>query len=231
MVNDGHDSSVNVAGNWSRQFLAPLMNDTTFMKKTLVLLIFDENETYAKKNNIFGILLGDAIPASLRNTTDDTFYTHYSTLSTIQANWGLYHLGRGDVNTTYANVFQFVANMTGYNNTNVPDDQIPYFNHTAVGYFDAANEGPIPAVNTDAVGAGGRGVLPVLKGAEGQQITATASSKPMSSTAASGTMTMSMSASGAAGSIASSAVRDIPRSGGFGIYFFVFVAFVVGCMV
>jgi hypothetical protein len=42
------------------------------------------------------ILTGGAIPLSLRGTTDDTLYTHYSSLSTMQANWGLKSLGRGD---------------------------------------------------------------------------------------------------------------------------------------
>jgi hypothetical protein len=39
---------------------------------------------------------GGAVPAKLHGTTDDTLYTHYSTLSTVQANWGLKSLGRGD---------------------------------------------------------------------------------------------------------------------------------------
>jgi hypothetical protein len=42
------------------------------------------------------ILTGGAIPLSLHGTTDDTLYTHYSSLSTVQANWGLKSLGRGD---------------------------------------------------------------------------------------------------------------------------------------
>lgn len=224
MVNDGHDSSVDVAGNWSRQFLTPLLNNTAFTNKTLILLTFDENETYTIKNKVLAILLGDVIPANLRNTTDNTFYTHYSALSTVQNNWGLYHLGRGDVNTSYSNVFQLVANATGYNNTQVPDADIPYFNFTSVGYFDSANEGPIPAVNTTAVGAGGRGILPVLKGAQGQQISATASSTPTSSSSASGTS----GASAAASSSASSGVREVPRFGGLAVYGFVFVAFILG---
>jgi hypothetical protein len=99
LVNDGHDSTIDVAGNWSRSFLAPLLNNTSFMNRTLVLVTFDENETYMIKNKIWGLLLGDVIPDNLRGTTDNTFYTHYSAISTIEANWGLYHLGRGDVIT------------------------------------------------------------------------------------------------------------------------------------
>jgi hypothetical protein len=186
-MNDGHDTTVDYAGNWTKTFLTPLLNDTRFVNKTLVLLTFDENETYAIKNNVWAVLLGDAIPANLRGTTDNTFYTHYSCLSTVQANWGLYNLGRGDVNANYSNVFAFVANATGYKNVDVAAADIPYFNFTAGGYFDTANEGPIPAVNTNAMGAGGRGILPSLKGANGSAIPPPPSSSSGSPSASSST--------------------------------------------
>jgi hypothetical protein len=169
-MNDGHNTDINYAGNWSRTFLTPLLNDNRFVNKTLVLLTFDESETYTIKNQVWALLLGDAIPESLRGTMDNTFYTHYSSLSTVQANWGLYNLGRGDVITNYSNVFALVANATGYENAVVAPADIPFFNFTSGGYFDTANEGPIPAVNQDAPGAGGRGILPSLKGANGSAI-------------------------------------------------------------
>jgi hypothetical protein len=37
-ANDGHDTSVTTAGKWARSFLTPLLSNTNFMKKTLVLL-------------------------------------------------------------------------------------------------------------------------------------------------------------------------------------------------
>jgi hypothetical protein len=151
------------------------------MNKTLVLLTFDENETYTIKNRIWGLLLGDVIPANLRGTTDNTFYTHYSCISTVQANWGLYNLGRGDVNPQYSNVFQLVANKTGWTNTQVAPSDIPYFNFTKSGYFDAASPGPIPAVITNVTGPGGRGVLPSLKGVNGSAIYPTSSGAPSAS--------------------------------------------------
>jgi hypothetical protein len=46
------------------------------MNDTLVLLTFDEDETYTDGNKIYSILLGGAIPENLRGTTDDTFYNH-----------------------------------------------------------------------------------------------------------------------------------------------------------
>ena len=164
--------------------MTPLFNNTSFVNETLVLLTFDENETYTIKNQVWALLLGDVIPASLRGTTDNTFYTHYSCLSTIQANWGLYNLGRGDVVTNYSNVFSLVANATGYQNVAVSPADIPYFNFTAGGYFDTSNEGPIPAVTETAPGAGGKGILPSLKGANSSAIPPSASSSASSTASA-----------------------------------------------
>jgi acid phosphatase len=50
MTSDGHDTSVTVAGQWLYNFLQPLINDKRFMDNTLVLITFDENESYSKKN-------------------------------------------------------------------------------------------------------------------------------------------------------------------------------------
>jgi hypothetical protein len=110
MTSDGHDTSATVAGKWCRSFLEPLLKDKNFMSNTLVLITWDENETYSQQNNILAILVGDAVPASLVGTTDKTFYNHYSELATVEANWDLPTLGRWDVG---ANVFKLVADKTG----------------------------------------------------------------------------------------------------------------------
>ena len=59
---------------------------------------------------------------------DDTLYSHYSTISTVEGNWGLDNLGRGDVNTTLANVFNFVARAIGFENTQTPQSAEPKTN-------------------------------------------------------------------------------------------------------
>lgn len=110
MTSDGHDTSVTVAGNWARTFLEPLLKDKHFMDNTLVLITWDENESYARQNHILGILLGDAVPKHLVGTTDNSFYNHYSEIATVEANWDLDTLGRWDVG---ANVFDLVAHKTG----------------------------------------------------------------------------------------------------------------------
>lgn len=57
---------------------------------------FDETESYTSTNDVFSVLLGDAVPTSSQGTTDGTAYTHYSMLSTVENNWDLGSLGQGD---------------------------------------------------------------------------------------------------------------------------------------
>ncbi|KAI5459125.1 phosphoesterase family-domain-containing protein [Mariannaea sp. PMI_226] len=118
MTSDGHDTSVTVAGKWCHDFLKPLLTDTRFMKNTLVLITFDENETYALQNRVFSIVLGDVVPKHLEGSTDSSFYNHYSEIATVEANWNLPTLGRWDVG---ANVLHLVGQKTG--------DKIREFKH------------------------------------------------------------------------------------------------------
>ncbi|KAH8994217.1 hypothetical protein EDB92DRAFT_1850809 [Lactarius akahatsu] len=48
------------------------------MTTVLVLLTFDETESYALNNRIFALLLGGAVPKSARGTVDSSYYTHHS---------------------------------------------------------------------------------------------------------------------------------------------------------
>lgn len=164
MTSDGHDSDITTAGTWTRTFLEPLLDDKRFMQNTLVLITFDENETYTTQNRVLGILLGDAVPAELVGTTDDNYYNHYSEIATASANWDLHTLGRWDVG---ANVFQLVADKTGDVvrpwDGEVELDQM-YFNWSYAGVFneDGGNHRyPGPYLECDA--PSGRTVLPSIK--------------------------------------------------------------------
>jgi acid phosphatase len=202
MLNDGHDTTVDYAANWTRSFLTPLLTNPNFNTPgTLIVVTFDENETYTIKNNVWTLLLGNAVPPALRNTTDATFYTHYSQLATCESNWGLYSLGRGDATPPYNNVFSWVASAAKWTNANVTANQIPYDNFTASGYFDTANPAPIPAVITNYTGPGGKGILPSLKGVNGSAI-----NPPSSSSSA------SASGSGSAAASKSAAVHQFTFS-------------------
>lgn len=138
MTSDGHDTSVTTAGLWSRNFLEPLLSNSYFMERTLVLLTFDENHTYNIGNRVFSILLGGAVPEELQGTTDNQYYNHYSDISTVEANWDLHTLGRWDVG---ANVFKLVADHTGDIYRPVPaitgDSPTQFLNASFAGPFNA----------------------------------------------------------------------------------------------
>src|ERR1700761_9000305 len=160
MTNDGHDTNITFASSWERDVITPLLSNTYFMNNTLVLLTYDETETYTKQNKIFSILLGGAIPGSLKGTTDDTFYNHYSSISSVAVNWGLPSLGRWDCE---ANVFALIANKTNFINAAVDTTHL-YFNSTYPGPLSNRQYIPSwPAPETTAKCASGLGVLGAIK--------------------------------------------------------------------
>ncbi|KAJ6553312.1 phosphoesterase family-domain-containing protein [Mycena capillaripes] len=162
MVNDAHDTTIDFAASFLEYWLLPLLTDPRVNdEETLLILTFDETEDYTIQNSVYTVLLGGAVPLRLRGTTDDTLYTHYSSLSTVQANWGLKTLGRQDTNASVSNVFSFVAEKTVYKNTHLSAKEVPQFNLTGV-FPGALNSGsfiPFAAPNLKAHGAGGGGVL------------------------------------------------------------------------
>ncbi|TFK82458.1 hypothetical protein K466DRAFT_590500 [Polyporus arcularius HHB13444] len=179
LVNDGHDTTIDFVGDWLNFWLIPLLNETKFNNnRTIILLTFDENETYTINNRIYTLVLGGGVPEKLRGTTDSTFYTHYSALSSVEANWGLQSLGRGDTNATLNNVFEFVANATGWKNNGISGNSssIPLLNITGTipGPLNVQFYTPFTAPNTSAVGAGGQGVF----AAQGLNTSLTAASLP-----------------------------------------------------
>ncbi|KAJ7914575.1 phosphoesterase family-domain-containing protein [Mycena leptocephala] len=162
MANDAHDTTIDFAASFLEYWLLPLLTDPRVNgEDTLIIVTFDENHTFTVQNRVFTVVLGTALPLKLRGTTDDTFYTHYSLLSTVQNNWGLKSLGRQDTNATVSNVLSFVAEKTGHKNVNVPANQIPQLNLTGVasGALTSANFVPFAAPNLKAHGAGSGGVL------------------------------------------------------------------------
>lgn len=68
--------------------------------RTLVILTFDESESYISTNQVYAALLGSAIPQSRVGTSDGTKYNHYSLTKTVEVNWGLSDLGENDVGAT-----------------------------------------------------------------------------------------------------------------------------------
>ncbi|KAG6898762.1 hypothetical protein C0993_004487, partial [Termitomyces sp. T159_Od127] len=186
MLNDGHDTNVTFAGTWVRGWLEPLLGNSNFNgDKTLIMLTFDENGNDTTPNRIFTVILGNALPTYLVGQTDDTFYTHYSTIATLEANWDLHTLGRWD---TGSNVFKFVAEQTG-DVIRQADIRSLFLNESYPGIFSELSKPakqPIP--NTKIV-VNGRTVLPAIKkawqsqqrctGYHGQLIPPTNQSRPI----------------------------------------------------
>lgn len=161
MTNNAHDTNMTVAGKWCKDFLEPLLKNEYFMKDTLILLTLDENETYEKQDKAYALLLGGALDKSSHGTTDSTYYTHYSEISTIEANWDLYNLGRHDTNIDgNANIFEDLAKKIGYTNKDF-DTSKQYNNKSVDGYFNDKSK-PLPGINCSAIGVNGKGVLPLI---------------------------------------------------------------------
>ncbi|KAI2786870.1 Phosphate-repressible acid phosphatase [Penicillium oxalicum] len=167
MTNDAHDTNINVAGTFLTRFMTPLLKNKYFTKDTLILITFDETSTYKQSNRVYSILLGGAIPKHLQGTKDDTFYTHYSVIASLSANWGLPSLGRWDCG---ANLFNLVAEKTGYVNWEVDINAIDandYLNQTSPGplsdgsHTEFISQWPVPTTQERC--SAGHGILDLVK--------------------------------------------------------------------
>jgi acid phosphatase len=163
MTNDAHDTNITFAGAWAWRFLAELLEDDYFTKDTLILLTFDENDTYEIGNKIYSLLLGDAVPENLRGKSDDTFYTHYSIIASLSANWGLPSLGRWDCG---ANLLSWLADRIGYVNWEVETGNL-LLNETHPGPLSAGKYNTFspewPAPLTEGSCSAGHGILPIVQ--------------------------------------------------------------------
>jgi hypothetical protein len=92
MFNDGHDTSLDVASKWLSGFLARV-RAARGMQRTLIAVTFDEGAgSDFKSNKVLLLLLGDVVtPGQYKEEL-----THYSLLRTIEDNFGIEPLARGD---------------------------------------------------------------------------------------------------------------------------------------
>ena len=129
-------------------------------RQTLIFsLAFDENETENEPNRVIGILLGGAVPQHLVGTSDSNFYTHYSDIATIEANWDLPTLGRYDVG---ANVYALVAEKTHDELRTLDINQV-LLNQSYPGLFNSVNVTALPIPNTKLVVNGRRVLESIVK--------------------------------------------------------------------
>lgn len=162
MLNNGHNTTLEFAANWTRSFLEPLLANEYFMNETLILLMHDQSASYEKANRVSAILLGGIVPEGLKGSRDGEFYTHYSILSTIEYNFQLPCLGRHDVG---ANIFRLVGDLRGeprYNSHPTDKEMREMMMSDSYGGFlnnDPKMQRALPPPNLKLIGAGGKGVL------------------------------------------------------------------------
>jgi hypothetical protein len=94
--NDGHDTSAAYADRWLRGKFEHLLADPAFAKDTLFVLTFDENDDMfgqGSRNQVYTALVGSMVRAG---AAPMDHYSHYSLLRTIEDNWALGQITRGD---------------------------------------------------------------------------------------------------------------------------------------
>jgi acid phosphatase len=95
---DGHDTDVATADRWLSQTIGPLLKNEAFMKGTLVVITFDEDDFFIRNgvlvdNHVYAALVGDSVAPG---GTTNIAYDHFSLLRTIEDGLGLGTLGQRD---------------------------------------------------------------------------------------------------------------------------------------
>ncbi|KAH9029915.1 hypothetical protein EDB85DRAFT_2249171 [Lactarius pseudohatsudake] len=144
MVENGHDTTIDFAGD----------------NRTLILLTFDETETY-----------------TFNLTTASSPY--YLEVLSPRKQTEVSGRSAAATRTRGSNVYSFVANATDYTNFDIALPDVPLMNITST--FPGPLNVPITAPNTSTVGAGGRAVF-VASGVD-TNLTAASAPAPINLTA------------------------------------------------
>jgi len=92
--NDCHDTNIAFGGKWLDGFLTPRL--AKFPTGTLFVVTWDEDD-FTEENRIDTFIWGSMVT---KGGSDNTHYTHYSLLRTVEDNWDLGNLGRNDATAT-----------------------------------------------------------------------------------------------------------------------------------
>ncbi|KAJ5609815.1 hypothetical protein N7528_009081 [Penicillium herquei] len=100
LKNDAHDTNVTYAAANLQYYVDTMLNNEEFMKNTMILITFDENDIYSPKyfgtdNHIYSVLLGNDT-LQCYNCNDQQYYNHFSQVVTIEQNWDLGHIAQPD---------------------------------------------------------------------------------------------------------------------------------------
>lgn len=90
--NNGHDTSSAFADHWYSKKFKKYVNDSRFMKKTVLVTTFDESEQSAEVNQIYTSIVGPQV----KKVEISERLTLYSLLKLVEDNWELGNLGRED---------------------------------------------------------------------------------------------------------------------------------------
>jgi phosphoesterase family protein len=93
VFNDGHDTSLETASAWLKGFVQSFRGTLGMHQRTLLVVTWDEGgEEDSRHNQVLTIFLGDVVNPGRY----DAKLTHYSLLRTIENNFGLEQLTKGD---------------------------------------------------------------------------------------------------------------------------------------
>ncbi|RHZ43796.1 uncharacterized protein CDV56_100476 [Aspergillus thermomutatus] len=100
LANDAHDTNISYTTTDVQSILNPMLTNKEFMKDTLILVTFDENDIYSPQfygtdNDVYSVLLGNDSLACY-NCIDQQFYNHFSQLTTLEQNWNLTNIPNPD---------------------------------------------------------------------------------------------------------------------------------------
>ncbi|MDD5371127.1 MAG: alkaline phosphatase family protein, partial [Anaerolineaceae bacterium] len=94
VCNDGHDCTLSQTDDWLGVTIEKIQSSPAYDQATLITVVFDEGTTHAfccgqGKNgggHVAALLISKVVKSGFQ---DDTSYSHYSLLKTIEAAWGL----------------------------------------------------------------------------------------------------------------------------------------------
>ena len=92
--NNGHDTNAARASYSMNTLLSSMINDPEIMKKTLLVITYDEDDG-TDGNLVYTVLLGAGVKVGFNSNQD---YNHYSLLKTIEEIYQIGNLGENDRN-------------------------------------------------------------------------------------------------------------------------------------
>lgn len=167
----GRTSDLSTAARWTREFIEPFLNSSAPYNpmdvskdyhRHLFIVTFACASSTDGPNRVYTLLLGDIPDGASWGGEDDSYYDHYSILSSTEANYDLPHLGRYDIN---ANVFKVINSKAHITNEeeyykirleNISDTN--YNNYPAAGWL-SSTEIDLPVPNLQPEGPGRAGVV------------------------------------------------------------------------